>query len=412
MSRRVRAGGEDGWALITAITLMLIMATFSLATSAMVDNQQRQSGIGRQRETAFNLAEAALNAQIYSLTTHWPGAGGATDQTVAEPVSCTPSASDVRCPTASSLTALFASADTESGSTWTTMVRDNSGAAGAATFWSESMVNAAPRYDANGDGRMWVRSQGIAGGRARTMVALVRTEQQSEAIPHDTLLAGRLSISNNGHKRIIDTKGSSASTGPVTVRCTPTIGESSPCLGHVLGGGGLASLLSLLDIQISPDLNTTGYTGTTGLAPDALARLRQAAIANGTYFTYCPASLAGAVVWVDTTSTCSYTSNSQFNSATAPGVLIVATGALSLAGTVNFYGLIYHANLANSNGWLVQLGGNAQVSGGVAVDGQGGVVAGSSKQNVVFSDAAFQAVRSYGTAGLIQNTWRELQPGS
>ena len=402
---------EGGWALVTAVALMAIMATFALATASMVDNQQKQSAIGRQRETAFNLAEAALNAQIYALTTHWAGPGGGTNTAVAAPQSCTPASSDSRCPNPSTLAALFASADTESGSTWTTMVRDNSGVTGAATFWSDSMINSAPRYDANQDGKVWVRASGRAKGRTRAMVALVRTEQQPESLPHDTLQADRIAISNSGHKVILDTKGNQATSGAVTVRCTPQAGESTVCLGHSVGNGAnaAAQLTSLLNIQIYPNVSTTGYTGGPGLEPDALERLRLSAIANGTYYTSCPSSLTGAIVWIDTTATCSYTSNPTYNSPTQAGVVFMARGTLSLAGTVTFYGILYHANMDNVTGWPIQLGGNAQVFGGVIVDGNGGFVAGSSKANIVYNDSAFAAVRSYGTAGLIQNTWRELK---
>jgi Tfp pilus assembly protein PilX len=411
---RRRTAREDGWALLTAVMLMTIMATFGLATASMVDNQTKQSAAGRERETAFNLAEAALNAQIYSLTSHWPGKGGATSTSVAFPNSCTPTSNDARCPSPATLSAMFTSADTASGASWTTMVRDNSGVTGATTFWSESMTGISPAYDANGDGKIWVRSSAVAQGHTRTMVALVRTEQQGEVLPHNTVLAGRVSISNNGHKVIIDTRGTGATTSPVVVRCTPTPGESTACLGHPLGtaSNSLSSLLSLLDIQIFPNSHTTGYTGNTALDAESLERLRQAAISDGTYYTYCPASLTGATVWIDTPTTCSYNSNATYNTAANPGVLIMAQGVLSIAGTVVFHGLIYHANQTNASGWLVQLNGNAEVDGGVVVDGGAGFIAGSSKTNVVFDDSAFQSVRSYGTAGVIQNTWRELTPSS
>jgi hypothetical protein len=45
----------------------------------------------------------------------------------------------------------------------------------------------------------------------------------------------------------------------------------------------------------------------------------------------------------------------------------------------------------------------------VLVDGPGVVEVGSSKSNVVFTPNAFKAVQSYGTAGVIQNTWREIK---
>jgi hypothetical protein len=43
------------------------------------------------------------------------------------------------------------------------------------------------------------------------------------------------------------------------------------------------------------------------------------------------------------------------------------------------------------------------------VDGNGIVDVGSSKGNLVFDDKAYNAVKSYGTAGMIQNTWREIK---
>jgi hypothetical protein len=75
---------------------------------------------------------------------------------------------------------------------------------------------------------------------------------------------------------------------------------------------------------------------------------------------------------------------------------------------MDFYGLIYHTNAGNSSGNVVSLQGNVQIHGGILVDGNAGVVAGSSKINIEFNDAAYAAVQSYGSAGLIQNTWREV----
>jgi len=406
---------EDGWVLVTALVLMLIMGVFAAATLTLTTAESRASAQGRSRETAFDLAEAALNAQTFSLSQHWPGAGGAGNAAIRFPSSCTPTSTDTRCPSASSLARLATEVDTVRGSSWSTIVRDDSGSVGASQFWSEAMINSAPAYDANGDGEMWVRSQALAAGKKRTMVALVHVEPQSEDLPHATLIAGRLDISNMGHKTIIDAAGNSAGTGQLAVRCVPQSGESVPCLGHALDNSSNAqsSLDALLDIQISPNVATTGYTGGASLSADAIERLRQTAIANGTYYTTCPASLAGAVVFVATTLTCTYTGNDTWNSATTPGFLILTSGALSLGGTTTFYGVIYHANQAASAASdLVNLQGNTSVVGGIIVDGSAGVVAGSSKVNLQYSDTAFNAVESHGTAGLVQNTWREIRGAS
>ncbi|MCW3017251.1 MAG: hypothetical protein JWO02_4343, partial [Solirubrobacterales bacterium] len=286
-----------------------------------------------------------------------------------------------------------------------TVVRDN-GTAGTASFYSDSLVLAQPAYDANRDGQLWVRATATAQGKTRTVVALVRAEQQEEDIPHGALISGRLEISNNGNKIMID--GSAGGGLPTAVvRCTPALLELSPCLGHGLVGS-ITSFLSSLGRQLSPNLVTYGYPGGPAMTAEARARLKATAIANGTYYTSCPATLTGAMVYIEA-GNCSYTSNSVFNTPAAPGMVLMATGTLYLGGTVEFNGVIYHANTTNSSADLVQTQGNAQVAGGVLVDGAGTTVVGSSKLNIQLDLNAFRAVKSYGSAGVIQNTWREIR---
>ena len=404
---------EGGWVLVTALVLMTIMGAFAASTLLFVDNEQRQSAIGRERETAFNVAEAALNAQIYELARAWPGAGGASDTSIRYPTTCTQTSTDTRCPSASTLTNLYSSPDTTPTANWTTQVRDNSGSTGAQTFWSDAMLSTAPSYDANADGRLWVRSQSTVQGHTRKMVALVRTEPQQEDLPHVSLTAGRVSISNNGNKEIVDTQGAAAFTGAVHVRCTPALLESVTCYGHTLGSNGLTTLTkltSLLDTQIVPDISDYGYTGGAAMNSDEMARLKLAAQASGTYYTSCPTAITGTLVFIDsTTATCAYQSNTDWNSATAPGDVIMTGGSISFTGSGTFYGLIYNANGQGSSSWIVSVGGTAKIQGGVIVDGNGGMLAGGSGVNIVFDDRAFQNLKSYGGAGLVQNTWREIR---
>lgn len=56
------ARDEEGWAVVVAIVLMTIMLGVGLATLAVVDNQQKQSGNERQRESGLNLNEGVLYA--------------------------------------------------------------------------------------------------------------------------------------------------------------------------------------------------------------------------------------------------------------------------------------------------------------------------------------------------------------
>ena len=405
---------EDGWALVTALLLMIIMMGFGLSTLALVDTQQDVSADGRQRETAFNVAEAALNAQTYALARSWAGQGGAGNTQIRQPASCTQASVDARCPTAATLASLYSSPDTMPTASWTTNVRDNSGSAGAESFWSESMITTAPTYDANGDGRLWVRSSSVVDGESRAMVALIRTEPQYEDLPRVTLLAGRFSIGNMGNKELIDTLGPSASTGPVQVRCTPGLLDTTPCLGHRIAGGlgSLAELVALLDVQISPNVSVTGSTAGDALSADALVRLKAAATANGTYYSSCPSSLAGSVVYIETTAACNYQGNVTYNSDTAPGAIIMTGGSLTIAGNVKYHGVVYHANVSDSTATVVTITGAGRVQGGVVIDGLATLSAGNSgnaQVNIVFDDRVYSRLASYGGAGLVQNTWREIR---
>jgi len=71
--------------------------------------------------------------------------------------------------------------------------------------------------------------------------------------------------------------------------------------------------------------------------------------------------------------------------------------------------VIYAAN-PPASGTTVNLGGNTSVVGGINVDGNGTLVAGSSHVNLIFDDFAFSKVTSYGAAHLVQNKWRHFVP--
>ena len=69
-----RMNDERGSAIIMAIVLMTMMVAVGLAAYSVVDTQQTESMRERQRESSFNLAEAALNSQSFVLSRRWAGA--------------------------------------------------------------------------------------------------------------------------------------------------------------------------------------------------------------------------------------------------------------------------------------------------------------------------------------------------
>ena len=390
---------EGGWVLMTAIGLMAIMLSVALATMSYVDTQQRQSGVTRGKETAFNLAEAALNAQIYALSREWPGVGRA----AAQYQPCTRTSVSPRCPSEATLGALFTSPDALNGTTWRTTVRDNSSSDGSSntqSFFSDTTTAASPGYDANDDGRLWVRAEATAQGRKRTVIALVRVDEVFEELPRAAVISGRMRIDNSGNKTMVD--ATAGGYPAVRVRCAK---EDGVCLGHEWG----ANPMDRWAEQISPPTYEDNYSGGDAASPDARERLRQTAIANGTYYTSCPATPpSGDIVWIDN-GNCVWNGTTGANSRAHPGLLIINNGTVYFGGTTYFFGIIYALNPTDSTGTVVNLQGNTEIVGGVLIDGPGNLSIGSSKLNIELDETAWNGARSYTSAGMIQNTWREIK---
>src|SRR5947208_12453069 len=88
----------------------------------------------------------------------------------------------------------------------------------------------------------------------------------------------------------------------------------------------------------------------------------------------CPANPSGRVVFIEN-GNCSWNDSAGpcCNSATAPGLLIVNNGTISLNGNIAYWGVVYGANAQHTTGTVVSLGGTVTIEGAVAVDGDGGV---------------------------------------
>lgn len=422
---RHRITAEHGSALVTALLLTMIMLTVGLAGLAQVDVQQEQSGVERVRETTFNLGEGVLNAQIFALSQRWPGPGAGAGTPVAAPFvfgPCTQASDPLtspNCPDTATIRGLFASPDTAGSTAWRTEVRDNGTSvpttcagttSSPSTFYSDASTSGQPPFDCNGDGKLWARAQATVRGRTRAMVALVQAERETQQLPRAALLAGRIDIGNRGNKVLIDAQAGTALNAEILVRCTPTL--LTLCVGPDAGLLDTLWSTTKLATQLNGTKPQTGYAGEPALSVEALARLKQTAITNGTYFATCPpdgSQLAGAVVYIETCDR-AYKSNTAINSAETPGALIIASGSIDFQGNTTYHGLLYHANVSDSDQNLVKLTGNNGVNGAVFIEGRGAFeIQGSAKLTV--NGAAFDALGSYGSAGIIQNTWREIPAG-
>jgi hypothetical protein len=392
---------EDGSALVTAMLVMTLCLMVGFTTIAAVDVQQSQSRGERERESSFGLGEGALNAQIFMLSTQWPANAGSararcTQNTTADP----------NCPDPSTLAKGLTGADYAGGLDWSTEMHDNVSASGVTDqFYDDAIVRSQPGWDSNHDGLMWVRAQSRIRGRLRTLVALIRAERLDTLFPRNVITANRLSVSNNGNKTMVETNGSY-----LILRCNNGTGgqlTTSACKDWQR------------DVHVGPNATVNIVPNQRpGLSTETVERMREFAKANNTYFASgCP-SLAGEVVFLENAN-CSYTGNSEWNTTAQPGVLIIGSGTLSLSGNTTYHGVIYHVNGSDNvgtqlNGMVLQLHGNGCVDGAIVIDGPGGLEIGSSSGaskcngNLGFNANAANNLRAYGTAGIVQNSFREI----
>jgi hypothetical protein len=401
---------ERGSALVTAILISMLFMTLGLATLGFVDTQQSESGRERVRESSFSLAEGALNSQIYLLSRQWP-------RTAAQQytVTCTPATStDVKCPDEASMVKAFNGVDYRSRVVWSTEVHDNSVASGAGDFYDDAVVRTLPGFDQNGDNHVWVRAQAVldptgAVPHRRTLVALIRAEDLTTQFPRNAVVAGKINVHPAGNQTYLSTNGSY-----VTLRCTATQLNNSSCRGwsraeHV---GPNAQVVANVDQP-------------PAMSPETLERMRETARANGTYFGSgtCPASLTGALVFIENADACDRFNphgRTAYNSALDPGALIIGSGKITLDGNAIYHGVIYNANGSDGVGTassadVVTLQGGACVVGSVVIDGLAGLKIGSNnganvcQGNLQFDPNVANRLKAYGTAGIVQNSFREIK---
>jgi hypothetical protein len=393
---------------VLAIALMTMMIAVGLAAFSFVDTQQTESMRERQRESSFNLAEAALNSQSFTLSRRW--AGSPTAYAATSPTCSNSSGVAIQCPDPTQLSSAYNSPDYAAGSTWKTTIYDDADGDDAGTdgdpFYDAANVEAAtnPHWDANGNLRVWVKAETTVRGRRRTLVALVQVTENVELMPKKVILAGQFELTPNGNGVYIRTNPDETSEHAVTLRCSlgdPSCAEFTP---------------DKRNPQLDPPTAIAGeqYIGQDALEDDVKDRLKERAIADGRYYQGCPTQeqLSGKVVWVEGCASGEYTKNWTWNSQAKPGILVWADGFLELGGQSTFWGIVYHLNNSDStDDELLRLRGGLTIEGGAFVDGPGGIDVGSNRVNINYFDGAFIGISSYGSASIVQNSWRDITGG-
>lgn len=394
---RRRLADERGWALVTSLLVLGIMLSLALPLMTMVDTQQQASSQERRHEGSFNLAEAVLNAQVFVLSGDWP-----TTATESWPASCTEGSTSLKCPAPAAIADSYSGVD-YAARRWAVLVRDDGAA--AADFYDPDVVAAQPAWDANGNGRLWVSAEARGAGRDRGVVAQVQMDAQVELFPRNVVTAGYFTLSGKAKRGAVDTQGTAAQPAPLAVRCTTP--ARSTCLNYDPRRG-----------QVSPDTSQLGYSG-DALSAAALDRLRLRAKSLGTYYSDCPRSPVGELVFVEA-GDCVYgggkrtdwggrsRKRAEANAQLTPGAFVVARGTVGFTDKLTYYGLVYAANQQASSGIVLSISKSARIQGAVAVDGGGGVSGSASRRNLVFDERVYPMLKSFTAAGVVQGTWREL----
>jgi Tfp pilus assembly protein PilX len=410
MTSRLRE--ESGLALVQTLLLVLLMLALGIALVIQVHGQQTQSRQERTRESSFNLAEAALNGQVAQLARAWAGSAAS-----ALPSSCDPTSSSSTCPRAAMIANGYSGGDygsscatAPSTPAWRTVVRDN---ASGERYWTTAVASRAA-YDANADGSVWVRSTATVQCNLVSLVGLATHNIVPIDFPNNVVSANWFSTGNQGRKVIVDTLGSYAQ--PPSVRPGPA---SKPAkLGVRCAGLTTAQCLNYDPSkgQVQPDTATVDAgASTSAVSSNQLQSLERQATNAGTFYAAgtCPngstnlSSVNGAPVVIK--GGCNVTlSGGSINSASNPGVLIIENGTLSLGGNATFYGMVYMVNQQGSTGAVVSITGTASIQGIVAVDGAGGVSAGSSKTNLIYDPRAASLLRGDSGATLDKSSFRVL----
>jgi Tfp pilus assembly protein PilX len=412
-------GDESGSALVTAIIIMFVILGLGMAVLSQADVQSHQTGVEAWGEATYNNAEAALDAQANLLQQSWPTAAtSACNQS---------SASSTFCP-GTALTNSFNTTYTGKLFTnpqWTIQIVDDSGGE-STNYYSDAAASSAPSYDADRDGKVWIRAQTIIQSQKRVVVALMVRQTTVVQLPRNTITSGGAFTSNRGNKVIIETTDAAAGSslaGSVNVRCgsstsTPDYGD--PCQGWDPGQGQLNPASNYQGGYVDPN---GGYSA---MSQAELASLKQAAQTNGSYYNgTCPTSLTG-LVYVDNPpgGDCTYLggtwnmSSSPPAKTDVPGMIIMGDGTLTFNGNISYFGVIYMVNAsgtaptsgactsAQQNGPVFMVHGTGSIYGSIFVDKCGTIDAGSSAYNIIFDSDAFNAATAYSQPNLAKNTFR------
>jgi Tfp pilus assembly protein PilX len=433
-----RARNEEGFAVVAAVVLMTVIMALGLGLLLFTDSQQKASTREQASEAAFNVAEAALNAQVGQLSRKWPYYKTTAEAETEMPRECTSASANSEtndCPSTTDL-----KVDSNTGSTtcsgseawgsplsnqWTTYVRQDPA---ESPLFNSTEEKSKLSYAESEGGALWVRAVGVVQCHPVTVITLVTRQRVRLELPEDAIAGNWFEVTNKGNKAIVDRTGFASGPAQVSMRCEGHPSEEE------------CEKYDRSKEQVSPTITEDPKTATTTLTSSQLATVKSEAQAHGTFYSptspyHCPTSMnelegvklsssSRAPVYVEGCGSLNIKANGTANcegltsteKPSLPGFLVIANGTFELSGNSTYCGVIYAANLQKSSGAVVKLQGGTVVVGGIIVDGAGGIEFGSSgaggnPANLVFDSLAFHNATISAGAAATRNSFRILPSG-
>ena len=195
------------------------------------------------------------------------------------------------------------------GYQWSTVVQDNGGT--VSDLYTTAGAAGQPGYDANGDGKLWVRGQATVRGETRRLLGEVEAAEVPLPFPRNTVTAGYFQTTNSGNKVIVDTQGESGQSGDVDVRCTGATG----CTTDAYRTG-----------QSRPDTFYSGYSGRQRHVGKRREQPEEPRDRQGHVLRVVSGEPHGEIVFIES-GNCSYSGGSG-NSDGSPGMVVINSGTL------------------------------------------------------------------------------------
>lgn len=375
---------QAGSSLIILIGIVAALGLLTATMVAVLSNAQHATTRDKARTTAFDIAEAAIDVTMETLSQQWP------DDTM----QWTPATFGTRAPDFGTTFAVTPNA-TSGDAVWV-HVRDDDGAD----------IMEAPAYDANGNGYLWVDAQARVNGTSSRVRTMIQAKFYEMNLPKGVVVCAEGNLLSNA-------PGGTTASGKNKIGAADvSIGGQQPVSIAIWGTDPGIENPEVAWPYVDQNPPYKPHASDL-IPPDLIADLRAIAESTGKLFTggalpsqsdftgLCVVE-AGPDVTVQLGQTGGHTV--AYNSPARPGILLVLGGAqLRLVGNTEYYGVVY------TEGDVGVANGNPIVYGMVVT--QGSFDMGGVAQVIYREDCLANLNRQLQTSTrLVPSYWRELTP--